>query len=195
MNNYAQIDQDIYNILESIEGFVAYIKVDKNDIKQILELEQKAENLTAFGVIPAENQGVRNTLKRQIVFAVAYYSKFFSNFKDNLHNSSVIMTSGKDIVGEEITDMKKINELKNRNDTVIIGSSFVLYPNKIRKSTAEAKIVLPERSFLPLHSLSYAKKIISGSPSPPVDNYLKMKMNVNCNDPDIGTVLVGFKLK
>ena len=195
MKKYIHIDRDINNILVNIEGFVSFIKIDQKDIQKILNMEQKAENLTALGTIPAENQGVRNALSRKIVYVIAYYSIFFSNFKDDIPFSSVIMTSGKDILGEEITDLNKLNELKKRNDTVIIGSSFVLYPDKIRRSTAEAKIVLPERSFLPLQSLSYIKNIVSGSPSPPVDNYLKMKMNVNCNDPDIGTVIVGFELQ
>ncbi len=194
MKKYIYIDRDINNILVNIEGFVSFIKIDQKDIQKILNMEQKAENLTALGTILAENQGVRNALSRKVVYAIAYYSIFFSNFKDDI-TSSVIMTSGKDILGEEITDLNKLNELKKRNDAVIIGSSFVLYPDKIRRSTAEAKIVLPERSFLPLQSLSYAKNIVSGSPSPPVDNYLKMKMNVNCNDPDIGTVIVGFELQ
>lgn len=195
MNNNPQIDQEINGILKSIDGFVAFTKLNQKDIKEILELEEKAENLTVFGMVPAKNQGVRNVLKKELVYVVAYYPQFFSNFKDILHSSSVIMVSGKEIVGEDIIDMKKLNDFKKRDDVVIIGSSFVLYTDKIRKSKSEAKIVLPERSFLPFNSLSNAKKIISGSPSPPVDNYLKIKMNVDCADPNIGTVLVGFELK
>lgn len=195
LTNYPQIDNEINGILKSIEGFVASTKLNQKDIKEILELEEKAEKLTVFGMVPAKNQGVRNVLKKELVYVVAYYPIFFSNYKDISHSSSVIMTSGKKIIGEEIIDIQKLNEYKKRNDVVIIGSSFVLYTDKIRKSKSEAIIVLPERPFHPFNNLSNATNIISGSPSPPVDNYLKLKMNVDGTDPNIGTVLVGLELK
>ena len=195
MKDEHKIGQDIDIILQKIPGFEKQIKLDTNDKQKILTLEQEAEKKVVLGAIQAENQGVTNALNRQITYAIAYRPILFSTFKDKLDKSSVIMIAGKEIVGEEISDPKKITELKTRKDVMLLGSSFVLYKDKIRKAKGEPKIVLPERIFPPLQQLANTKDNTSGSPSPPVDMFLKSKMNINTNDPDIGTVIVGLNLK
>ena len=195
MKDEHKIGQDIDTILQKIPGFEKQIKLDTNDKQKILTLEQEAEKKVVLGAIQAENQGVTNALNRQITYAIAYRPILFSTFKDKLDKSSVIMIAGKEIVGEEISDPKKITELKTRKDVMLLGSSFVLYKDKIRKAKGEPKIVLPERIFPPLQQLANTKDNTSGSPSPPVDMFLKSKMNINTNDPDIGTVIVGLNLK
>jgi|TARA_B100001964_G_scaffold188881_1_gene210331 hypothetical protein len=190
-----KIGQDIDTILQKIPGFEKQIKLDTNDKQKILTLEQEAEKKVVLGAIQAENQGVTNALNRQITYAIAYRPILFSTFKDKLDKSSVIMIAGKEIVGEEISDPKKITELKTRKDVMLLGSSFVLYKDKIRKAKGEPKIVLPERIFPPLQQLANTKDNTSGSPSPPVDMFLKSKMNIDPDDPDIGTVIVGLNLK
>ena len=195
MKDEHKIGQDIDIILQKIPGFEKQIKLDTNDKQKILTLEQEAEKKVVLGAIQAENQGVTNALNRQITYAIAYRPILFSTFKDKLDKSSVIMIAGKEIVGEEISDPKKITELKTRKDVMLLGSSFVLYKDKIRKAKGEPKIVLPERIFPPLQQLANTKDNTSGSPSPPVDMFLKSKMNIDPDDPDIGTVIVGLNLK
>ncbi len=195
MKDEHKIGQDIDTILQKIPGFEKQIKLDTNDKQKILTLEQEAEKKVVLGAIQAENQGVTNALNRQITYAIAYRPILFSTFKDKLDKSSVIMIAGKEIVGEEISDPKKITELKTRKDVMLLGSSFVLYKDKIRKAKGEPKIVLPERIFPPLQQLANTKDNTSGSPSPPVDMFLKSKMNIDPDDPDIGTVIVGLNLK
>ncbi|MEE9585710.1 MAG: hypothetical protein V3W09_02295 [Nitrososphaerales archaeon] len=188
------IDQKVGRILSDIPGFVALYRIGSDDAREILRLESEAEKRAVLGSISAENLGVRESLKRGLVFAVAYRPRFFASFKGRLHGSSVVMTSGGDVVGEEVTDPGRLRKLKGKGGIILIGSSFVLYKDRVRKAGGEAKIVLPGRAFPPLEDLAGARDIISGSPSSPVDQYLKLKMNVDSNDPDIGTVIVGFTL-
>ena len=195
MKNENKIDQEIYATLRKIPGFEGHIKLDSNAKQKILTLEQEAGKKVVLGAIQAENQGVTNALNRQITYAIAYRPILFSTFKDKLDKSSVLMMSGKEILGEEISDSKKITKLKTRKDVMLLGSSFVLYKDKIRKAKEESKIVLPERTFPPLQQLANTKDNTSGSPSPPVDMFLKSKMNINTDDPDVGTVIVGLNLK
>ena len=112
MNNYDQIDQEIKKILNKIPGFEGYIKLDPQDIEKIKSLEQEAEGGVVFGAIQAENQGVNEALNRQISYAIAYRPILFSSFKDKLDKSSILMMAGKEIVGEEISEPKKITKLK-----------------------------------------------------------------------------------
>ncbi len=195
MNNDEQIDQEIKKIFSKIPGFEGSIKLDPSDIQKIQNLEREAEKMVVFGAIQAENQGVNDALNRQISYAIAYRPILFSSFKDKLDKSSVVMMAGKEIVGEEISDPKKVTKLRTRKDVIILGSSFVLYKEKIRKAKGESKIVIPGRTFPPLQQLENTKDNTSGSPSPPVDMFLKSKMNIDTNDPDIGTVIVGLNLK
>ncbi len=179
-------------ILAEIQGFVAFCRVGSEDTNEILRLESGAEKRVVLGAIPAENEGVKEALKREAVYAVAYRPKFFEGFKDRLHGSSVVMMAGGDVVGEEVTDAWRLRELKGRRDVILVGSSFVLYKDKLRRAKGEAKIVLPARTFPPLEHLKQVRDVVSGSPSPPVDYYLKLKMNVDTEDPEIGTVIIGF---
>jgi len=186
-----EVDRVVEEALRGIPGFVALHRLSQIDIATVLKLEGEAERRALLGAIRAENEGVREALKRGEVFAVAYRPEFFESFKGDIHGSSVVMLSGGIVVGEEVT-RGKLNELKGRRDVILIGSSFALYKDRIHRAGGEAKILLPSRPFPPLKHIRGLKDIASGSPSPPVDQYLKEKMKIDTDDPDIGTVLVGF---
>ena len=188
------MDSKVGVILAEIPGFVAQLRISVDDAREILRLERAAEKRAVLGAIPAENHGVREALSRGVVYTVAYRPKFFVSFKDRIHDSSVVMTSGGEVVGEEVKDPARLDELKGRSDVILMGSSFILYKDRVRRAAEEAKIILPGRAFPPLKNLTGARDIISGSPSPPADLYLKKRMRVDTEDPDIGTVIVGFSV-
>ncbi len=192
MNNDAKLVLKITKRLEKTPGFITLHRINPLEISEILSLEAEAERRAVLGTIPAENRGVREAFKRTSVYAVAYRPEFFASFKERTHGISVMMVSGSETVGEEELNPQRLRELKERNDVIFVGSSFVIYKERLRRAREEVKIVLPGRPFPPLEDMTGVRDSVSGSPSPPVDHYLKARMGVNIEDPDIGTVIVGL---
>ncbi|MCL4436211.1 MAG: hypothetical protein M1503_10530 [Thaumarchaeota archaeon] len=188
----AELDSEITKRLEKIQGFIRLRRINLNEATEILRLEADAEKRAVLGTIPAENRGVREALKRPVVYAVAYRPEFFSSFRERTHDISVMMLSGSETVGEEVLNPQRLRELRDRSDVIFVGSGFVIYKERLRRAQENLKIVLPNRPFPPLEDVPGVCDIVSGSPSPPVDHYLKVKMGVNMEDPDIGTVIVGL---
>lgn len=192
MTNDSKFDLEITKRLEKTPGFITLYRINLKETSEILRLEAEAERRAVLGTIPAENRGVREVFKRASVYAIAYRPEFFASFKERSHGISVMMVSGTETVGEEVLNPQRLRELKERSDVIFVGSSFVIYKEQLRRAREEVKIVLPSRPFPPLEDMVGARDIVSGSPSPPVDHYLKARMGVNMEDPDIGTVIVGL---
>ncbi len=191
MNN-TDLDRKVAKRLEQISGFITLRRLNSEESNKVLRLEADAERRAVLGTIPAENIGVREALKRDAVYAVAYRPEFFARFRERVHGVSVMMISGGETVGEEISSPHRLSELKGRSDVIFVGAGFVLYKERLRTAKEEVKIILPDRPFPPLEDLTGVQDVVSGSPSPPVDYYLKSIMGVNLEDPDIGTVIVGL---
>jgi hypothetical protein len=187
-----ELDTEVEKRLKQIQGFVTLYRISSKEADKILQLETDAERRAVLGAIPAENVGVREALKQAAVYAVAYHPEFFTSFKTQAHNASVIMMSGGEIIGEEVMDPQKLRSLRNNGEAIFVGAGFVIYRERLRRAREEAKIILPAKPFPPLEEISGVDNIVSGSPSPPVDRYLKLKMGVSTSDPDIGTVIIGI---
>ncbi len=190
----SDLERKVRGILAEIQGFVALYIIHPEDAKIILKHEAEAEKSAFFGNSPIINIGVREALKRRMVYAIAYRPIFFESYTDELHSSPVVMMVGNEIVGEELSYSRRLTALKCRKDVICIGSSFVVYKSKVRGAKGQPRIVLPARNFPQLKDLCEARDVVSGSPSPSVDQFLKLKMGVETKDINVGTVIVGFSL-
>jgi hypothetical protein len=186
------VEAEVVRSLERLPGFVSARRIESKEANKMLSLEAEAEGRAMFGKVPVENRGMREALKREAVYVVAYRPEFFSSFGDRVDSSSVVITAGGEVVGEEIFDLHRLKEMKKRGEVISLGGGFVVYKNRLRQARGAVKIVLPSRAFPPLQSQAQVRDAVSGSPSPPVDRYLKMRMQVDIDDPEIGTAVVGF---
>lgn len=189
-----KLDVEVFDLLSKIPGFVSMTKVSSGDLNFIIKSESEYENSRLLGFNKVENTGVKETLKSKSIYAVAYYSIFFEASKNMESTSSVVIESDGKLIGEEVYDEEKLEDLRKSNNAIFLGKNFVMYKDRMRISRGDANLILPSKSVPHLHGLQGNYNVVSGSPSSKVDHYLKNKMSVS-DDPDIGTVLVGISEK
>jgi len=175
--------------MKSFKGVFEAMLLTEEDRKTVFELEKQAEQRVIFGLGRGHNEGVEMALKRKIVIAFVTDAEY-----DKHTGQNVILIQNGEIIGEEIVDLKKLEELKNREDSLVCGT-FVLYKNGVPKIAPEPPIVviLPKR-FPEIEEIPHVKNAVLGSPSVPADTYLKEKMHAESRE-QIGTILIGFDLK
>ncbi len=115
---------------------------------------------------------------------------------------TIILKAGDEIVGEEISDPQKLEEIRGKPGYLISGKGFVIYTHKLRgrKGLKVQFITLPFS--LPHEGLRNGnvkikgvKDIICGWPSRSVDLYIKQKYKIPVEDIKLGTLLVGLTSK
>jgi len=192
LERYADIDELTNNHLKGLEGYVNLHRINDRDIHELGTNEQLYENKNGFRRLSAYNLGVRESLKREFKYALAYLKPFFKNYISKIEESSVLFICDDNIIGEDISSTKRLKKLMNNHNSIFIGSSLVFYKDKMRKSKGEVRIIIPCKEFPPLDGFPYASDVISGSPSPFADKYLKTKMGLDAFNPEVGTIILGF---
>jgi hypothetical protein len=191
-NRYADIDELINNHLKGLEGYVNLHRIDDQDIHELGTNERLNEKKKGFRWISADNLGVRESLKREFKYAIAYLKPLFKNYNSKIEESSVLFICDDNIIGEDISSNKRLKKNMNDRNSIFIGSNFVFYKDKMRNSKGETRIIIPCKKFPPLEGFPYASDVISGSPSSSTDKYFKTKMGLNACNPELGTIIIGF---
>jgi hypothetical protein len=98
------------------------------------------------------------------------------------------------LVGEDLDDQCKLNELTNCKDNLIIGN-IVIYDKDLLRSIDSKNdpllVVLPPKPCPEVEELSHICNVVLASPSPPTDEYLKQKMGLE-QVHGTGTFILGF---
>jgi len=178
------------NLIKAILGVIAVQRLSKEDCARIMELEEKGE-LETFGM-ERRNEGLREVLRREIVFAVVHSSEFRAP-KEPI----MVWTLDGEVVGEMIPNLAEDKPKTNRfSKAIFVSRDFVIYRDRFKKASGgRMALVFPKVSFPELSDVRGVRDVVSGSPSGEADNYVKRKIGVNTSDIKLGTVLVGFNAK
>lgn len=175
--------------LKEMKGVGETIVLDEIDKSQISELEKKADEMTLMGLGRGDNKGIKEVLKRSVVIALTTDMDFVWPSGPN-----VILMHHDCVVGEDIDDQCKLDELKNCDDNLIIGN-IVIYDKNILKSLDPKKdpltVVLPPKPCKEVEELPHICNAVLSSPSPPTDEYIKNKIGLP-NTHNTGTFILGF---
>ncbi|MEM3061881.1 MAG: hypothetical protein QW265_05710 [Candidatus Bathyarchaeia archaeon] len=179
----------VKKVLLGVPGVMEVHRLDKKHFREILRLETLVER--SMVGIRGFNEGLREVLSRQVVLAIAHLP--------NLRHPPepiILWKVGKEVVGEEVWEDKKIEELKKDLNIIFLGKNFVLYKDKLtRLHKADSMLVYPPVRFPELEKIESIKDPVSVTVSTPADVYIKKEMGWNVNDPKIGTVLIGFNIE
>ncbi|MEM2896044.1 MAG: hypothetical protein QXG01_00455 [Candidatus Bathyarchaeia archaeon] len=174
----------VKKVLLGVPGVMEVHRLDKKHFREILRLETLVER--SMVGIRGFNEGLREVLSRQVVLAIAHLP--------NLRHPPepiILWKVGKEVVGEEVWEDKKIEELKKDLNIIFLGKNFVLYKDKLtRLHKADSMLVYPPVRFPELEKIESIKDPVSVTVSTPADVYIKKEMGWNVNDPKIGTVLI-----
>ncbi len=187
-------DISVIDSIRKVEGLVNAFAVTDEDRKQILAIEQDAEDRSLMGLGKVINSGVRNVLN----YDLAYVALTNVNFNWGGH-ATLVLKKGQDVVGEEVRDQEKIDRLSKQKNVWFMHKNFVVYRDKVSfPSDIMQKICHFE---IPHHSVDWLmsnnlKKYncIFASPATLCDVYLKERYFNEKDDKEHGTILVGLKL-
>lgn len=182
----------ILNVTSTLEDLKGVLKVDvlaREESERILELEKEAEKLVLGGWGKGKNTGVREIIQREVAIALVTDSLFGWPPESCVQ----LVLDGK-VVGEEVGDAKKAEELERQGHRVL-GGSFVIYKDRLQQARAlkESLVVFPPLPFRPLANMQGISDVIAASVSPPADLFIREKMGIKGKGS--GTMLIGFNLR
>lgn len=182
----------IRNIASTLEDLSGVLKVDvlaREESERILELEKEAEKRVLGGWGKGKNTGVREVIQREVAIALVTDSLF----KWPPESCVQLVLDGK-VVGEEVRDAKKAEELERQGHRVL-GGSFVIYKDRLQQARAlkESLVIFPPLPFKPLANIQGISNVIAASVSPPADLFIREKMGIKGKGS--GTMLIGFNLR
>jgi len=166
----------------------------RKNIMQI-EMEKTGE------LIPVINLGVKECLERDFTVAIIKNASFRPpptatvQFVDNEGN----------ILGEEIVSSQQKKKYQNDESAQFINPDFVLLKNQkdieedlkaenIEKKGVKQAFLLPPVQFIEVEELEDTCDVVSSSPDPYADLYLKKYFDFE-DDPKLASILVGFNVK
>ena len=98
-------------VLETLRGCrgVKTLKVlTANERRRVLEVEEKAEERIAYGMCGTLNQGIKEALQRDYTVAIVMDTSIY----EYPRHPYVLMVCDDAIVGEQVKDPKRIEELR-----------------------------------------------------------------------------------
>jgi len=190
---HEDIVKNVLSKVREIRGVHQASVLTDNDIRRVLDLEKEAEMCAMIGLGRGDNQGVKTALQRDVVIA-------FVTDKDYVWPTGPnFVIKWKDrVVGEEVTDSKRLDELKKMKSVVLVGN-FALYKDRMPSISNTMKepptVLFPPKQCLEIKEVEGVRDAVQGSPCSPTDRYLKKRMGASMDDARLGTVVMGFDLE
>ena len=184
----------VLETVRSCKGVKILKTLTANEKRHILEVEEKTEDKIAYGMCRTLNQGIKEALQRDYTVAIAMDSSTY----EYPHHPYMSMIYDDAIIGEQVRDLKKIEELKKDRANFFLWDNFVIYTPKLpreREEKQKLRIVYPPRETLQLEGITCVEKAIFGTPSTDGDVLLKKLLSFASTDSVMGTCLIGFNVK
>lgn len=182
---------EVEDQLRKVKGVLALKGLSDDERREILEAERKAEDRVIMGTCKPLNLGLREALKRRFAFALVIDT---SKFKYP-HHPHMKLVYGDEVVGEQILDEVKINELKKNPKNIFLWDNFVLYYDRTHKKPEDKRrmrfLFLPREADL-LNILKEVKRVVIGVPSSEVDTLIKKILEFESLKVEVGTCVIGF---
>ena len=149
--------------------------------ENLMKIEESVK--ASFG-INCTNKGVMQCLARHNIIVIIKDSRFRPP-----PEPTVLLVADDDmIIGMEIFPYQKDQYLK-RDDVVFLSDEFVLFPN-LKPKNKEC-FVMPPVSFPEVERIPGIKNVVSCSPSPPGDMYVRSLHGLP-DDPKLASILLGY---
>lgn len=192
-----EVLQEVLDTIEPLRG-VLNVGVLNDEVRaNILKIEMEKTG----ELIPVINIGVKECLERDYTVAIIKNASFRPpptatvQFVDNHGN----------LLGEEIVNVDQKKKYENDEKAQFIHPDFVLLKNQqelqndlkqenIQETAKKQAFVLPPVQFIEVEELEDTCDVVSSSPDPLADLYLKQYFNFE-DDPKLASILVGFNVK
>jgi hypothetical protein len=134
------------------------------------------------------NEGMKDVLEREHIVVISH-----SPALRHPPGPVVVICHEESIVGEEIWEPSRLEKLRADPTTILLGKSLVLHRDAlIRARGKPLKLAYRALRFPELEDLVGVQDVISITVAFATHLHLALKAGWDTNDPDLGTVLVGF---
>lgn len=192
-----EVLQEVIDTINPLRGVldvgVLTDEVRKNVLKK--EMDKAGE------LIPVINMGVNECLNRDYTVAIIKNASFRPP-----PTATVQLVDNKgNLLGEEIVSNNQKKKYKEDEKAKFINPDFVLLKDQkdieedlktenLEKNPTKQAFVLPPVQFIEVEELEDTCDVVSSSPDPLADLYLKEVFNFE-DDPKLASILVGFNIK
>ncbi|MBE6487918.1 MAG: hypothetical protein E7Z86_04330 [Methanosphaera stadtmanae] len=192
-----EVLQEVIDTIEPLRGVLNVGVLNDEVRKNVMQIEMEKTG----ELIPVINLGVKECLERDFTVAIIKNASFRPpptatvQFVDNKGN----------ILGEEIVSSEQKKKYQNDESAQFIHPDFVLLKNQqdieedlktenIEKEGIKQAFLLPPVQFIEVEELEDTCDVVSSSPDPYADLYLKKYFDFE-DDPKLASILVGFNVK
>ena len=187
------VDDRMMVCIRSIEGIQDAFALEEADRFRLLEIETEAEKKAFMGMGLCYNSGIRDVLRCPIVILAITTMEFDWGCQPHM-----LLKKGDEIVGEEVRDPLRIEDLEGQANVLFLHKNFVIYKDKVdfprdiidKKCCFELPALTAEESLTGLQKFG---DYVFCFPSTPGDVFLKKRYCEERDEWGMGTVLFGFK--
>jgi hypothetical protein len=182
-------DGIILGTLKKVKGIVDASPLSEKHRREILEIEQDAEERSLMGLGKVVNTGVREILNSELIYVALTNMDF-----DWGCSATMLLKKGQEVVGEEIRDQAAIERLANQKNVWFMHQNFVVYrdkiafPQDIMKKICHFEIPCLPAEWCTIEDDNFqCHSIIYANPATPCDVYLKEQYFGGLDERGLGT--------
>lgn len=180
--------ESVIKRLLSTSGVVACWALPDEDRESLRQLETESNLRLGLPGLDIVNEGIREILGRQHVVVISHSPRL-----RHPPGPIIVITDGERIVGEEIWEPGRLEELSIDRTAILLGKSLVLYRDGLTQARGKPlKLAYRALPFPELEEVPGVKDVVSVTITVPVHSRFSQKAGWNPDDPNLGTVLIGF---
>ena len=171
-------------------GVVGCWVVPEEDGDSLRRLENEANFRLGLPGMDIVNEGIRDALAREHVVMISHSSSL-----RHPPGPIIVICDEDRVVGEEIWEPGQFEKLSNDPNALFLGKSLVLYRDALAKARGKPlKLAYKALPFPEIEEVPGIKDVVSITITIPVHLRFSQKAGWNPNDPNLGTVLIGFNV-
>jgi hypothetical protein len=169
-------------------GVVACWVVPDEDRKALRQLETEANLQLGLPGLDIVNEGINAVLDRQHVVLVHH-----SPALRHPPGPIIVICDEDRIVGEEVWEPRRAEQLSEDPSAILLGKSLVLHRDALVRARGKPlKLAYRALPFLELEEVPGVQDVVSVTLTIPVHSQFAKKAGWDPDNPDLGTVLIGF---
>jgi len=177
----AKVEQ-VIELLKEMEGSIHVFKLDDATRVKMVEIESGVKATLGISCL---NLGVEECLQRQNVIVVVKDSRFRPPPEPTV---LLLADKGDLVLGREIFPHER-KDFEGKSNVIFLSQDFIVYTDKMPKT--KEMFVMPPVSFPEVAALPGVRNVVSCSPSPPADMYVRAAHGL-ADDPKLASILIGY---
>lgn len=174
--------QEVIDLLKGMKGSVHVFKLDDQSRRKLVEIESEVKATLGISCM---NQGVEECLERQHVIVVIKDSRFRPPPEPTV---LLVADQGELVLGREIFPHER-GEYEGKANVVFLSQDFIVFTDRMPRS--RECFLMPPVPFPEVAELPEVSDVVSCSPSPPADMYVRAVHGLP-DDPKLASILIGF---